>query len=449
MSADVKDVSQNTIYLVFIGFAAILISMAIFFSPSIEELFSGFFYVLTHPAIADFDGLAKPGNYGPAYLNSGLLLLSVLLVYKLTNTTISGLQIASAMLAMGFAFYGKDMLNVWWPVIGVFAHAIYQKKLLSDVTAMAFFSASIAPVFSMTAFGTTNLGYGSPMAILTGAGFGIFSGVLISAIAPHLVTLHKGYVLFNVGFAAGIVGIFMHALRQSLNIGHEQLPYDEWYYEAYVTGSNFTLGATLAIMFAYFIIVGLLLGGGKGYIQIGWYRSKAGNYVEKFGFAPVLINMGVLGVVALSYVFFADILVEGHLGGPLFAAILTAVGFAANGVTARTHLSLMAGVFITGFLTGGISGIIAGDPFLLSAMTRVGTQNMLLAAIFICGMCPVPGEHGYKAGLLAGIAHAIIVPYTGAFHGWMSLYNNGLALSIVATFLYPLYAKMGLPKELK
>jgi hypothetical protein len=462
MSEDIKITPQSTIYLVFIGFAVILIGMAVFYSPSMEELFSGFIYILTHPSVADFDGLSKPGNLGSAHLNAGLVLLLVLLTYKLTNTTISGLQIASAMLAMGFAYYGKNCINIWWPVLGVFIHAMYQKKPLSQVTAMAFFSSAISPIFSAFAFGTTNLGYGTPLAIMMGAAFGIFSGVLVSILAPHLVVLHKGYVLFNIGFAAGIVGIFMHSIRQSLNLGHSQaimnelpspsLGYVERYtdigMDAYITGANFVLGPMLFIMFAYLIICGILLGGTKRYIrELRWYRSKAGNYVEKFGFAPVLLNMGFVGIAATAYIFFADMLVEGHLGGPLFAGVLTAVGFGANGVTVRTHLSLMLGVFLAAFFGGGIAGAIAGDPFFIAGMTRVGTRTMLLAALFICGMCPVPGEHGFKAGVIMGIAHALIIPYVGAFHGWMNLYNNGLALAIVATFLYPIYEKWGQPKE--
>jgi hypothetical protein len=146
-------------------------------------------------------------------------------------------------------------------------------------------------------------------------------------------------------------------------------------------------------------------------------------------------------------VFIADILVEGHLNGPLFAAIFTAVGFGANGLTSRMHIPLMIGVFITGFIGGGVTGIIYGDPFLISAMTRVGTRTMLLAAIFSCGMAPIAGEHGFKAGVFVGSAHAFLVPYTGSFHGWMSLYNNGLSLSLIATFLYPIYSQMGHTKE--
>jgi len=189
--------------------------------------------------------------------------------------------------------------------------------------------------------------------------------------------------------------------------------------------------------------MGLLLGAGHDYKQMIWHSSMGGNYVAKFGVAPCFVNMGILGILATKYVFLADILVEGHINGCIYASILTACGFAASGLTVRMYLPTLGGVFVGAFVTGGIGGLILEQGFLLSGLTNVGTLNMLLAAIFSCGMAPIVGEHGLWAGITVGIVHAIIMPSTGAFHGWMSLYNNALSLSIVATFMYPIFSRMG------
>jgi hypothetical protein len=71
VSEDVKIISQNKIYLVFLGYAALLITMAFFYAPSVDELIAGFAYILTHPSVADFDGFAKVGNFGSIHLNTG------------------------------------------------------------------------------------------------------------------------------------------------------------------------------------------------------------------------------------------------------------------------------------------------------------------------------------------------------------------------------------------
>jgi hypothetical protein len=67
---------------------------------------------------------------------------------------------------------------------------------------------------------------------------------------------------------------------------------------------------------------------------------------------------------------------------------------------------------------------------------------MLLAAIFSCGMAPIAGEHGVFAGMFVGAVHSLLVPNIGVLHGWMSLYNNGMSLSLVATFLHPIYSRL-------
>jgi len=434
----VKTVHEKTIYHVFIGYAAILLAFGVFFSPSVKALVDGYVYILAHPGLIDFDGLAHPGHYGTAFFNAGLTVLCALLVIKLTNTKIQGAHIAAVLQISGFAFFGKDIVNIWFPIIGVYGYTAWQRKPLSDITATALFSTALAPVFSVTAFGTNQLAGLS--AILSGAFLGILAGVIIAVLAGYLTSLHKGYTLFNTGFAAGLAGIMINALRSSVNMTHERF-YDP--VKHYVSGANIPLGAILALLFLYLIIAGCALGGLKEYKNMFWFKSKGGNYVEKFGCAPCLINAGVLGFLATGYVFMADTLMKADINGCLYACILTAAGFAANGVTAGTYLPLMTGVFLTASVTGGIGGVIIGQSFLHSALTKVGTRGMLLTAIYSCGMAPIPGEHGYKAGILAGMTHAILVPMTGAFHGFMSLYNNGLSLSLVATFLHPIYSKMG------
>jgi len=446
-ASEIQVIPEGKKYIVFGGLAIILIAMAFYFSPSVGELFSGYFYILTHPALADFDGLVHAGHFGSAFFNSGVLLLCVLLVYKLTNTNIQGVHIAAAMQIVGFSFYGKDLLNIWFPVLGVLLHTAWKKKPLNSATALAFFSSALAPVFSVTAFGTANIESHTVQAWIAGILLGLLAGVLVSILAGHLPNLHSGYTLFNAGFAAGLVGMLIHAFRRSLNIGHDAFPYMDG---DYVRGANLPLGIALSIMFGYFIIMGFIFGGGKQIGKMIWHKCKGGNFVEKFGFAPCLINMGIMGFVSVAYVLFTGVIsrdVGGHLNGVVFACIWTAVGFAANGVSVRMYLPTMIGVCLTAIIVGGVSGFIAGNGFIVPAMANVSRRGMLLAAIFSCGMAPIVGAHGMRAGLLVGMAHCILVPYTAAFHGWMSLYNNGLSLSLIATLLNPIYTQMGIKKD--
>lgn len=449
--AETRLVSNNTKYLVFVGLALVLMVMGFVLSPSLSELFEGYSKLITHPSTLDFDGLQQAGQFGTAFFNAGMLLTVVLLLYRVTGTDIQGVQIAAAMMVLGFSFYGKNIVNIWFPVIGVFLHTAWNKKPLSGATALAWFSTGLSPVFSVLAFGTEALVPGSPIAMITGALFGILAGMLVSVLAGFLPTKHNGYVLYNAGFAAGLAGMLINAIQKALAIGHDKFPYVEVADAAakgvradYVSGSNGLLGLLLAILFAYLIIVGFILGGGKQIRKLLWHTCKGGNFVEEFGFGAAIINMGIVGLIATAFVFLT---VKGQLAGPIFGCIWTAAGFAAAGVTVRLHLPTMAGVYAAAFLTGGVAGIMGGSAFFASALAKAGSRSMLLAAIFSCGLAPIVGELSVAAGLFVGAVHSVLVPNLSALHGWMSLYNNGLSLGLIATFLFPLYSKLRKPPK--
>lgn len=402
--------------------------------------------LLTHPSTLDLDSLQLAGNFGTAFFNAGMLLLVVLAVYKITGTDMQGAEIAAAMMVMGFSFYGKNILNIWFPFMGVMLHTAFNKKPLSSAAALAWFSTSLSPVFSVTAFGTQVLIPGSPVAIILGALFGILSGVLLSVFAGYLPSKHNGYVLYNAGFAAGLAGMLINALQKALALGHDKYAYVEVMDNAvegmradYVSGSNVVLGSLLIILLAYIIIAGFILKGGVNIKALLWYKCRGGNFVEEFGFGTALINMGVVGLGATAFVFLT---VKGQLSGPVFGGIWTAAGFAAAGVTLRMHWPAMLGAYAAAFLTGGVAGVMGGGEFLGAAIAKAGSRVTLLSAIFSCGLAPIIGDFGVAAGLFVGALHSVLAPNLGSLHGWMSLYNNGLSIGIIATFMYPIYSRL-------
>ena len=68
---------------------------------------------------------------------------------------------------------------------------------------MALFSTALAPLSSEVAFG---LGLRCPGMRSPRWRSGRSSGFLISPIARHVLDFHKGYNLYNIGFAAGLIG---------------------------------------------------------------------------------------------------------------------------------------------------------------------------------------------------------------------------------------------------
>jgi len=58
--------------------------------------------------------------------------------------------------------------------------------------------------------------------------------------------------------------------------------------------------------------------------------------------------------------------------------------------------------------------------------------GVILAALFATTLAPICGRFGFLAGLIAGIVHLPMVMFTGYFHGYVNLYNNGFAAGLVA-----------------
>jgi len=159
--------------------------------------------------------------------------------------------------------------------------------------------------------------------------------------------------------------------------------------------------------------------------------------------------MGAMGLFSTAYVLLLGTFTPASLNGCLFSCIFAAAAFAANGSTLRTHLPTLTGVFLSAFITGGIIALVTGNDlgFLGGALQKVGSRGMLLAALFSVGLAPIPAEHGWKAGVFIGFAHAILVSAIGPFHNYSMLYNNGLSFGLVATFLLPVYTKLGVKQE--
>jgi hypothetical protein len=127
--------------------------------------------------------------------------------------------------------------------------------------------------------------------------------------------------------------------------------------------------------------------------------------------------MGLLGIFCVT--------VAGVLGmeisGLAFGAILTIIGFGANGKNIPSGASLMLGVAIGTFF----SPKDLWDP------------GVITAFFFVLSLCPFPSKFGLRWGVIAGIIHIHLVTSLAYPSGGINLYNNGLAAGFVAILLVP------------
>jgi hypothetical protein len=357
--------------------------------------------------ITDYIGV---GGMGAAFVNAGLLTLVTAGIYRLSDTRIGGGAIACMMLVLGFGLFGKNLLNIWPIVGGVYLYAVYKQEPFSAHINTAFFGCALAPVFSEILFSTALPLYaGLPLGLATG----LLMGFMLPPAAAQLFKAHMGFSLYNMGFTAGIVGTLVVAIYKSY--GFVPDPVFIW-----TTGNNMLLGGFLSLLFA------ALIGGGLWLDRAAIRKMKdivaltgqsPSDFIEKVGIAPTLVNMGLTGAIGMAYV----LLVGGDLNGPVIGAIFTIVGFAAYGKHPKNILPIMIGVFV-GSLAKPWG---ASDP------------SIILAALFGTTLAPIAGRFGWYWGIAAGFVHSSAAQAVGVLHGGLNLYNNGFAAGIVASVLAP------------
>jgi len=374
------------------------------------NIFHGLINILTtrDALLTDYIGV---GGMGAAFVNAGILTLCACFIYYQAGAKMSGASVACLFLVLGFGLFGKNLLNVWFIVLGVWLYAWFKKEPFAAHINTAFFGAALAPIFSEILFSTAlSLQVSLPLAVLTA----LLIGFILPPAAAQLFKAHMGFSLYNMGFTAGIVGTLVVALYKSYGFVPE--PVMIW-----TTGNNLLLGGFLSIVFVSMVAIGWWLD--KGLLPklkeiVGSSGQSPTDFISLAGFGPTLANMGLAGAVSMVYV----LLVGGDINGPVIGAILTIVGFAACGKHPRNIVPIMAGVFVGSLLKPWM----ASDP------------SIVLAALFGTTLAPIAGRFGWHWGIVAGFVHSSAALSVGHVHAGLNLYNNGFAAGIVAAVLVPI-----------
>ncbi|MCZ7566608.1 MAG: DUF1576 domain-containing protein [Burkholderiales bacterium] len=181
--------------------------------------------------LTDYFGI---GGIGAGCVNAGLLTLCACLVYYKARAKMAGAAVACLFLVLGFGLFGKNLLNVWSIVLGVWLYARFRREPFATHVNVAFFGAALAPIFSEILFSTSlSLAVSLPLAVVTG----LVMGFILAPAAAQLFKAHAGFSLYNMGFTAGLVGVLVVALYKSY--GFVPDPVFIW-----TTGNNVLLGGS-------------------------------------------------------------------------------------------------------------------------------------------------------------------------------------------------------------
>ena len=376
---------------------------------TLEEIIRGMYTILTHEDVLITDYIAIAG-IGAAFVNAGLVTLISIAILKLVNDPLNGATLVTIGLMAGFSLFGKNILNIWPILTGTAIYAMLKKETFSHHVNLALRATALSPVVSF-------------MAVRYSPWLGVLAGLLIGFVMPpvaeHAHRVQNGMNLYSVGFSCGLLAMMMVPAFKAF--GLDPAAAHHW-----STGGNVRLGLALAALCAVLIVAGLSRGPGQ-VLRRYWallHTSGRGpsDYVRTFTPGPVLVNMGVNGLIATGYIVFTG----GDLNGATIGAIFTILGFSGYGKHAFNIVPVMAGVLL-GSLTNHV------DP---------NSSSLQLAGLFGTTLAPFAGVFGWPFGVLAGLLHSSVVLQAGLPLEGMNLYNNGFSGGLVAIVLYPILTSL-------
>ena len=391
---------HERLYGILLALAALLLVFALVSQPDVS-LLRGFWAIQVSETGLITDPMVT-GGVGAALLNAAVVLFLS-----------TGAAFACLFMMAGFSLLGKNLLNIAPIVVGGWLHALYRRESFAKYVYLILYGTCLSP---MVSFLLVRIRPGFRWLAMSLCG--VVIGFLLPAIARFTTRIHQGYNLYNVGFAAGILGLGIASILKGLGVEFDSSV--SWSQE----------GHGLLCVLVSVVLLGLL---GTGMVLGCWswpeYRHilhHSGRAVADFilldGPGPTLVNMALTGAVGFAYLLLQY--PQGvRLNGPLVCCIFAMTGFGAFGKHPRNVLPVMAGAVLAAVLLVAVP---------------ITSPGVLLATLLCTCLAPIAGQFGWKWGLAAGFLHMTIVQNTSILHGGMNLYNNGFAAGLVCILLIPI-----------
>lgn len=388
------------IFCIFIGLYGVITT-----SPS--ELLLGLRKIVLRDGILLTDYM-NVGGLGATLVNSCITTLLILYLYKLNKTKPNGSMIASIWIIIGFSMIGKNFINIWPTILGVYIYSKIQDEPFSNYILIAILSTSLAPI-SIGIFNILN--FNIYLKIVLSFVISVSLGLFLPPLAKFTLKVHQGYNLYNVGFANGLISIILISILKFF--GLELKTRFLW-----STEYKLQLIILLLVIFITLIILGI---NRCSKINLGKILKHNGRSVTDYYLLykdTAFLNMGILGLLLLGYL----LVIKADINGPIIAALLGIVGFGALGKHAFNITPIMIGVILASILNG----------------SSLLTPSILLASMGCATLAPIAGQFGSIAGIFAGFIHLTLIINIGHLSAGANLYNNGFIGGVVAMILVPI-----------
>jgi hypothetical protein len=265
--------------------------------------------------------------------------------------------------------------------------------------------------------------YNRTAEMIAGILMGLFIGFIIPPVAAYTVRLHGGYLLYNMGFAGGLIATIVASMYRGFGI--DIIPV-----QGVSGGNNVALAALLYSFAGAMLILGLTLGSAReNFREFREILKRPGRLVSDFyvdqGNA-IFINMGILCALCTTLV----LLLGAQINGPVLAAILTVIGFGSFGKHILNVLPIIIGALLSAYF---------------NRWDLTSTGNVI-AILFCTSLAPIAGQFGVKWGIVTGFLHVAITANVGFITGGLNLYANGFGAGFAALFMLPLITAFGKDK---
>ena len=358
--------------------------------------------------ITDYIQIAGPGA---AFVNAGIVTLISIFIIRFAGDPYNGHTIVNIGLMAGFSLFGKNFFNIWPIILGTWLYARYQRESFAKYASTALLATSLSPLVSYMALGSVHA------SIPLGIAVGVVIGFLLPSLAAYTYKIQNGMNLYNMGFACGILAMMIVPMLTAIGDEPDSALY-------WAKGYNAQLAVVITVLCMVLIFCGFFGTGLPHWAVWAGYRRllhttgrSPSDYLRMFGPGPVLVNIGINGIVGMIYIF----LIGGDLNGPTIGGIFTIMGFSATGKHLCNIVPVMLGVALGAF------GMRYTPDY----------PSLQLAGLFGTTLAPIAGHFGPLFGILAGFIHSALVLQTGGPVAGLNLYNNGFSGGLIAIVLYP------------
>lgn len=375
----------------------------------IDSIIPGIINIVREPDFLITDYIVV-GGIGAAFFNAGILTLFLIWLLHAFKVPFDRHTIVGTYLMFGFSLFGKNIVNIWFILIGFYIYAVLHRYSLKKYIYIGLYGTCLSPAITLVMhIGGLQWWW----QLLLAASTGLIIGYVLLPISLHVKVAHKGYSLYNVGFSAGIIATVLVSLFLSFGIEIESRL-------IWATEYNELFAYVLNILFIAMIVFAFIIRGKKlipEYIKLLKESGVGSEYEHNYSDACSILNMGMNGLFSTWFL----ILTGCDLNGPTIGSIFTIVGFSPAGKHLRNIAWVMIGVLISDIVT------------IRDITIPAATLTLLLSTT----LAPIAGQFGIVAGIIAGFVHSAVALNVGIVYKGLNLYNNGFAGGMVAIFLVP------------